>query len=1180
MARHADATEFPLHLSEVLEEELSALGTDLGPGGLSPWDFTPDQIRGETVPAFVARLRDPDPRDEIGRRLRQRLSPSFRALLETHGRAGGPSAKELREALAAELNRLLRVDELLEDLVPACRRNHVQLSEEMRTLLADPPGDRQRLLRLLLEEIFPAELAKSHERRLEAVYHEIHAAPQGLAALCLSGGGVRSAVFALGVLQGLARRRLLHQLDYLSTVSGGGYLGGLLSAWIHRHPGGLDGVSAALAGRDAGLAKLQPEPAPLVYLRNFSNYLNPKLGILSADSWTLISIFLRNLYLFWLVLVPLLLAVLALPRLYVALCTVTAPGIVPLGTPFWATSPAYLIPDGLFVLGSLLMTAALGYIGWNRPSGGGRSTPLGFLLCCLVPLTTSAILLTVYWAWYVSLPRPVPDWRWIVVPAVLINVFGWSVHAMPALARGRVRILAKLRELPLLAAAGTLGGILALLAARFLFPDPAAVVSDGGWAARTATWYGVFAVPCVLSAFILGETFFTGLASRWTDDEDREWWSRSAAWILIVVAAWITVAGVVIFGPVLLAHWRWVLGPVGGLAGVATALLARSSMTAEGRGRKDLEGLAARVLDACLTFAAPVFTLVLVSALSLGLSWLLSLAPGQTAHPPAKAGEVALWHLDLTIKTPVGLVLSFLMLALGVGLTASLFIDINKFSLHAMYRNRLIRTFLGASRENRQPNTFTGFDSEDNVEMWRLRQPLFLRQENLERHGARLCLRLKGTTLVGRYLSEETLRRLDEHAGPEPPAAELLRALTQDFNRMIRGRFDEPLLRGLGAKDEEREQLRRARSDDERYRLQRDLLLRAFREEIDTSRPPRPLHVVNVALNLVAGKKLAWQQRKAEPFTFSPLHCGSAHLGYRPADRFGRGGVRQRAVSLGTAVAISGASASPNMGYHSSPSITFLMTFFNARLGWWLGNPGVAGARTYHHAQPTLAVRPLISEALGLTDDRNPYVYLSDGGHFENLGIFEMVLRRCRHIVVVDAGQDHECSFEDLGNALRKIRIDLGIRIRLEKVRIAAEPAADGAGRYCALGEILYSDVDGPDARTGLLLYLKPTLCGDEPHDILHYKALNKAFPHESTGDQWFSESQFESYRALGQHMVDKICEAAEKEGQEISDLPALFRAVRRYLGEPEPEERPEIAAVPEPKPATPAEARFSQGRG
>src|SRR5262249_58439421 len=88
------------------------------------------------------------------------------------------------------------------------------------------------------------------------------------------------------------------------------------------------------------------------------------------------------------------------------------------------------------------------------------------------------------------------------------------------------------------------------------------------------------------------------------------------------------------------------------------------------------------------------------------------------------------------------------------------------------------------------------------------------------------------------------------------------------------------------------------------------------------------------------------------------------------------------------------------------------------------------GNATYSRPGPDFALAPLIEETFGLTTDERPYIYLSDGGHFENLGLYEMVRRRCRYMVVVDAGCDPTYTFEDLGNAVRKIAIDLGVKIR------------------------------------------------------------------------------------------------------------------------------------------------------
>jgi hypothetical protein len=150
-------------------------------------------------------------------------------------------------------------------------------------------------------------------------------------------------------------------------------------------------------------------------------------------------------------------------------------------------------------------------------------------------------------------------------------------------------------------------------------------------------------------------------------------------------------------------------------------------------------------------------------------------------------------------------------------------------------------------------------------------------------------------------------------------------------------------------------------------------------------------------------------------------------------------------------------------------------------------------------------------------------VNLSDGGHFDNLGLYEMVLRRCRQIVAVDAGCDSGYVFEDLGNAIRKIRIDLGIPI---DVRVVSPKREGATASYYVLGTIRYSTIDGPGT-DGELLYIKPVICGDEPADVAHYASAHPEFPHEPTSDQWFSESQLESYRALGEHAAGAVCEQA-----------------------------------------------------
>src|SRR5262249_1927854 len=153
---------------------------------------------------------------------------------------------------------------------------------------------------------------------------------------------------------------------------------------------------------------------------------------------------------------------------------------------------------------------------------------------------------------------------------------------------------------------------------------------------------------------------------------------------------------------------------------------------------------------------------------------------------------------------------------------------------------------------------------------------------------------------------------------------------------------------------------------------------------------PPQFFVVNCALNVLRSDNLAWQERKALSLTCTPRAVGAAALDggagcYRRSRDYGSA---YDGISLGTAMTISGAAVSPNMGYHSSPALSVLMTFFNVRLGAWLGNPGPTGKRVLTLEGPRFSALPLIQEALGLATEDKSYVYLSDGGHFENLGLY------------------------------------------------------------------------------------------------------------------------------------------------------------------------------------------------
>jgi hypothetical protein len=213
------------------------------------------------------------------------------------------------------------------------------------------------------------------------------------------------------------------------------------------------------------------------------------------------------------------------------------------------------------------------------------------------------------------------------------------------------------------------------------------------------------------------------------------------------------------------------------------------------------------------------------------------------------------------------------------------------------------------------------------------------------------------------------------------------------------------------------------------------------------------------------------------------------------------------------------------------------MTLFNVRLGAWMPNPAIASEADQAKSRPTNALRALLSEAFGQTNDRSDNVYLSDGGHFDNLGIYEMIRRRCRYIIVVDADADKDFAFADLGKAVRQVVIDLEADIHFETIRLVSRATATDELPTCAIARISYRN---PNSQ-GWLIYLKPTYFYETaPVDIRAYGATNPDVPHESTVDQWFSESQFESYRRLGHYMTHRL----DGGGVAYKDLAAFFKTV------------------------------------
>jgi len=213
-------------------------------------------------------------------------------------------------------------------------------------------------------------------------------------------------------------------------------------------------------------------------------------------------------------------------------------------------------------------------------------------------------------------------------------------------------------------------------------------------------------------------------------------------------------------------------------------------------------------------------------------------------------------------------------------------------------------------------------------------------------------------------------------------------------------------------------------------------------------------------------------------------------------------------------------------------SVAFVMTALNLRLGLWVGNPW-CGQRAPGMACLFRALPGLFhfKEMFGWSQCRidrhaSAFMHLSDGGHFENLAVYELVRRHCRYILVADAGEDVEFAFSDLGRAVRRVREDFGVEIEIDLTPL--RPGADQlSSHHVVVGTIHYDGVAGTDK--GTIVYCKPTLTGDEPPDVLQYHQRKPKFPHESTGDQFFDEAQWESYRRLGLHIGHQSLPMVEK---------------------------------------------------
>ncbi len=320
-----------------------------------------------------------------------------------------------------------------------------------------------------------------------------------------------------------------------------------------------------------------------------------------------------------------------------------------------------------------------------------------------------------------------------------------------------------------------------------------------------------------------------------------------------------------------------------------------------------------------------------------------------------------------------------------------------------------------------------------------------------------------------------------------------------------------------------------------------------------------PYHLICANAVLVSSSNPRYRGRGGDCFLFSPRYTGSRATGWVQTDPSQGSG-----MTLATAMAISGAAVNPNAGCGGdgvtrNPVLSVLMSMLNIRLGYWVDNPD---REKISHCTSKLCAMlmkpnmliPGVWESFGrwnLREDER-HILLTDGGHFENLGLYELLRRRMKVIIACDGGADPNYSFGDLSNALEKARADFGTLVHITSAdldKLIPHPIHSDcsnnelelpmATQGYLIAQIEYAASNGSGVAPakkeyGVLIYITTTFFKELDASLHGYRQSHPKFPDEPTSDQFFDEKQFESYRELGfqtawQMMTDMSGESTGK---------------------------------------------------
>jgi hypothetical protein len=868
---------------------------------------------------------------------------------------------------------------------------------------------------------YPPELQEREQQAIDARREHVETAcdaagqeppqfPQGKTiGIGLSGGGIRSATFCLGVFQSLAKKRLLSHFDFMSTVSGGGYFGGFFGRLFTRRA--ADSVSVERILQD-------PRSGPVDWLRENGRYLAPN-G--SGDMLTGTAVLLRG----------------------------------------WASTIVVL---GLFFLTIFLWLDLVSDAGWallhywqsRSRAGAFLATQLGNVRHYLNPR---------FWLAAIALLGAVVPLSWAY----------WLRGYRDA--RGAARFVGA----PIIVA--VVVAIASFLLWRWLpreSPAWGGTFRDTVWlliavtAAMSLVWYG------------LGKLRLWSLAwapeGAWNSptelDRDELLTNRLADWLgwsIAVLCGLLAFAAIDYFGVALSNGWLWVAGGAAVVGNVVVPLAQKITAIFGAR----LGAKPGQVLR-----LGAVSTLLL-NVLGLGLAFVLLVLVNAVAHrivePWAPRSGWASIICSLAVSVAI------LLFSCISGHTLGF---LNRSTPSGIYAARLTRTYLGASNE------------------LRLNDPANADVTNVVPGDG---------VALGHYSPHE-------HGGP-------LHIINTTINETIDGKSQ--------IEQQDRKGL--------------ILAVGPFGVSVGVKHHANWLNRVRRALiPLPMEPDLQANDPRPEPNQFSVFDQGRGVP------------VEPEPLDLGRWLAISGAAFSTGVGSSTCLGLSLLAGLFNVRLGYYWDS-GVNPSRRAQKGTtgPVKTIRQwltwLFPAQMGLVDEFTARFHgtaeqlwnLSDGGCFENLAGYELIRRRVPFIVICDAGEDADYSFENLGNLVRKARTDFGAEIRflteeeiaeklparLKKVfgslanlrRVGAEhrPTQAHAGeapleklsvKHAALAWVKYAD-----STRGMLIYIKPTLTGDESADVIEYADAHPDFPHEPTANQFFDEAQWESYRRLGEHIAKKV---------------------------------------------------------